>query len=374
MLGAMTLLRTFLLAVAFLTSLASAAPLKARVGIVFDLTGTWQDALDVVHGIEIAAQELKGEGVEIKLEKYDSKSDALGTKRAMEEALKSPPDFLIAEVQSSKAEVAAAMAESAKRFLISPEATSPLVTQGRKYVFRACFDDEVQGRKLADFAIRHLKAKTGVVFFDAGQLASVTMAESFHKAFTRLGGKLLIEEKILGEAASFRTQLAKVAELKPDVMFLPIYEKTAKRFVSDIVAVKLRGTTLLGGDSWGPAPFHGMAFDTKAVPVYWVSHTPGKLKGKSAARFEAAAKKYHRDSLMDIVLGYDTMRLVGEILKKTGEKPSQETILATLHAMKPFAGLSGPISFPGDRQTPDKDLFLFTLTGDGGGAPVEYTP
>jgi len=120
---------------------AFARPLRQfRVGLVFDLSGHRDAAKNVVKGIEYAASMLKSEGIELKLEKHNSQEDALGTRKAMLDVLNDPPDIVLAEVDSSKAVIAAEMAERAQRVMITPFATSPAVTLGRKYVFRTCCD------------------------------------------------------------------------------------------------------------------------------------------------------------------------------------------------------------------------------------------
>ena len=53
--------------------------------------------------------------------------------------------------------------------MISPWATNPLVTQGKKYAFRVCFIDPFQGQVGANFAQKNLRAKTAAIMVDVAQ-------------------------------------------------------------------------------------------------------------------------------------------------------------------------------------------------------------
>ena len=50
--------------------------------------------------------------------------------------------------------------------MISPWSTNPKTTEGKKFVFRACFIDDFQGQVMAKFARENLKAQTAAVLYD----------------------------------------------------------------------------------------------------------------------------------------------------------------------------------------------------------------
>ena len=58
-----------------------------------------------------------------------------------------------------------------------PAASNPLVTAGRRYVFRSCFSDDFQGRVMARFAREDLGARTAAVVVRES-VAELTRARS----------------------------------------------------------------------------------------------------------------------------------------------------------------------------------------------------
>jgi branched-chain amino acid transport system substrate-binding protein len=79
--------------------------------------------------------------------------------------------------------------------MISPTSTNVEVTKKGEYIFRACFIDAYQGRAVADFARRDLKAKTAAILIDARSDYSVGLAGAFRKSFEAQGGKIASELK-----------------------------------------------------------------------------------------------------------------------------------------------------------------------------------
>ena len=248
--------------------------MSASVALVFDLSGAREAATDVIKGVEIATQELATQVLDLKLIKYDSRGTAVDVRKAMEKALHGQHDFIIAEVDSSKAYIAGEVAENAKRVMLTPYATSPRVTEGRKYVFRACFDDNFQGLKLAQFAFSNLNSKTAAIVSDAGELYSQALANRFMESFEKSGGKILFNEKILSDSGRIEEVFESALKLQPNVVFLPVYETFAARVVGAAIKKQDQGINFLGGDGWGSSnPFRDLVFSKgKETNAYWVTH------------------------------------------------------------------------------------------------------
>ena len=106
---------------------------------------------------------------------------------------------------------------------VSPTATNPLVTQGKKYAFRACFIDPFQGEVAARFARNELKAQTAAVIIDQAQDYCVGLANYFEKEFVKLGGKIVSNTYIQTGDQDFSAQLSAVQATKPDIIYAPNY-------------------------------------------------------------------------------------------------------------------------------------------------------
>ena len=95
---------------------------------------------------------------------------------------------LIGENASSRSLAAAPIAQSYRVPMVSPSSTNVEVTKKGDYIFRVCFIDSYQGKVLATFARRNLKAKTAAILIDSRSDYSVGLAEAFRQSFTALGG------------------------------------------------------------------------------------------------------------------------------------------------------------------------------------------
>lgn len=356
---------------------ASPEKRKFHVALVFDFSGKREPALDVVKGIEVAAAELNSSGkIEIILSRYNSGSDAIGTKEATLKASQSDADLIIAEIDSSKAAVAAEILESKQRVMITPYATSPVITKDRKYIFRTCFDDNFQGKQLAKFASKNLKAKTASIFFDGGSLYSQTLAESFLESFKASGGQVIRSEKISSASPSFKEQLSLASNDKADLVFIPIYEQAAARFISEGSSIPKARFTFLGGDGWGATqPFKDIVFrDFNHISGYWVSHYSGDFSKSNIKDVTLKFEKMFSTSLnASSAIGYDTLIIASKAFMASPNSKSQSVLAENLRKLPPYKGLSGDIQFEG-KQSPRKSLFIRKIDRNKMGYVTELRP
>jgi branched-chain amino acid transport system substrate-binding protein len=114
--------------------------------------GGWQ-------GVQ-AARELKPTilGKKVELVLVDDKSDKIEAANAVTRLVeKEKVVAIIGSMISGNTMAGGPIAEKAGIPVISPTATNPLVTQGKKYIFRVCFIDPFQGEMAAKYAYETLK-------------------------------------------------------------------------------------------------------------------------------------------------------------------------------------------------------------------------
>jgi len=75
----------------------------------------------------------------------------------------------------------------------------------------------------AKFAMDKLGAKTAFIMLDQANDYVKGLAEFFEKAYTEAGGTIVGKETYTSTDTDFSAILAKVAEAKPDVVYLPDY-------------------------------------------------------------------------------------------------------------------------------------------------------
>lgn len=176
-------------------------------------------------GIQIAKEmepEVLGKKIEVVL--VDTKSDKIEAANAVTLLVeKEKVAGILGEAISGNSMAGNPISEAAKIPSVSPTATNPLVTQGKKYAFRACFIDPFQGQVAARFARNELKAQTAALIIDNAQDYCVGLANFFEKEFEKLGGKIVSKTFIQTGDQDFSAQLSAVQANKPDIIYAPNY-------------------------------------------------------------------------------------------------------------------------------------------------------
>ncbi|MGD8315612.1 MAG: ABC transporter substrate-binding protein, partial [Syntrophobacterales bacterium] len=204
---------------------AAAEPIK--IGVFLPMTGN-VSAFGQMEWLGIkTAHQMMGKilGRNVKLILEDSKSEQTEAARAVERLIKQHHVVgIIGGAISGTALAGGSIAEKNGIPLISPSATNIMVTQDKKYVFRACFDDGFQSRVAARQARIGMDASTAAVVVDIAQADySVGLGNLFLKAFGEMGGKVLVTAYIQTGDRDFRSQLSEVREAKPNIIYLPNY-------------------------------------------------------------------------------------------------------------------------------------------------------
>ena len=146
---------------------------------------------DAKAGIEIAMEmkpEVLGKKVEFVI--ADTKSDKIEAANAMSRLIEKDKVFaVIGEMISGDTMAGAPIAEKAMIPVVSPTATNPLVTQDKKYIFRVCFIDPVQGDIAAKYAFNTLKARKAALIVDKSQDYCVGSGKILQRCFHQIRRK-----------------------------------------------------------------------------------------------------------------------------------------------------------------------------------------
>jgi branched-chain amino acid transport system substrate-binding protein len=197
-----------------------------KIGVYLPMTGGVASFGQMEWAGMQTAQAMKPRvlGKKVELFLVDTKSDKIEAANAASRLIENNKvAAILGEAISGNTLAGGPLAEKARIPMVSPTATNPLVTQGKKYVFRVCFLDTFQGEAAAKFAYRHFKARRAAVLTDKSQDYCVGLAEFFKKAFTRLGGKIVAETFCQSGDQDFSAQLSTITAAKPDVLFIPNY-------------------------------------------------------------------------------------------------------------------------------------------------------
>jgi branched-chain amino acid transport system substrate-binding protein len=213
-----------LMAILYQSSMAAE---PAKIAAIFAKTGVAEkDNAPNFQGVRLAVEEINSQGGllgrQLEVIELDNNSSVIGSKQAALKAVELDVVAVIGAAWSSHSLAMAPVLQQAQIPMISSISTNPNVTLIGNYIFRVCFTDPFQGKVMAQFAYRDLKARTAIILTNVNSDFSIGLAEFFEKSFIQSGGKVLWEGEYKEKAIDFSTVLEKVRLLQPNVVFVPV--------------------------------------------------------------------------------------------------------------------------------------------------------
>src|ERR1043165_7885005 len=167
-----------------------------HIGAFLSLTGaTAAYGISASNAINLAVEETNSsggiDGKQIQMDIEDDQSNTQGVPDIVNHLIKEHKvHALIAEPVSTRAMIAAPIAQQNQIVIISSASVKPELTQHGDYIFRACFISSTEGEAIARFAHDHLKAKSAAIVLDDKNDYAVVLAGFFADSFKKLGGQI----------------------------------------------------------------------------------------------------------------------------------------------------------------------------------------
>ena len=355
---AMSKLCAFLLFFALLVSACSQpgqqqTPGAIKVGAFLSLTGaTSAYGISAANAIKLATEEINRTGgidarpVELEIE--DDASNTQAVPGIVEHLIKEHKvNALIAEPVSTRAMMAAPIAQQNQTVMISSASVKPELTMQGDYIFRACFISSTEGEAIAKFASERLKAKKVAIILDDKNDYAVVLAGFFADAFKKLGGEVVSQQKYEANATELNSQMEAVKTAAPDLVFAPGFYTTAALVAREVKRSGIKGT-LIGSDGWdspklmdgGSEPFEG---------VYFANHFWAGSDEPTVKKFVADYRgKYGVDPDAGAATAYDAARMLFDAFKRAKSTDSA-ALRNALAQTKNFPGVTGKITLDENR-------------------------
>jgi len=233
-------------------------------------------------------------------------------------------------IGSSYSGVTMALARAAEKDgipVISPTASDPEVTRGRRNVFRAIFIDDYQSEVMAHFAYNSLNARTAVVLSNRNFGNFRRAAEIFAKSFNGLGGLVGAVEPYSGER-DFAAIMQKYAASPPDLFYCPENCVPAAYLINAAYEAGIHNTYILGTDAWDGLLVY--VFRPEAMDnVYYSAPFSFDDEDEIVAQF---VRNYFRSfsqmPLTGSATAYTSIYILAEAIKKAGNTESDDIISA----------------------------------------------
>lgn len=266
---------------------------------------------------------------------------------------------MVGPYYSREATPVGAVAEAAQVVMLTPTASSPEVTRGRGYVFRACLVDTDQAQAMASCAVKDMRLATAAVLYEAGDAYSRGLAGYFRDFFTSLGGRVVLFEGHPPDARDFTGAMGRVRASGASLLYLPNYSHYLKLQVVQARAAGFSGV-FMGADSWdGDRSLHTIPEAEGAV--FTADFFPGGLGEKARSELDSYAAVLGEPLDKDSVLTLDSLAL---ILAAAGKAQSlaPRDLREGLLALRGFEGLTGRISFRANGDT-DRSVHVLKVAG-----------
>ena len=326
---------------------------RITIGTFLSLTGsTSAYGISALNAFKLAREEvnrsggINGQSVELEVEDDHSNTDEvpdLVSHLITGHGVKA----LLAEPISTRAMLAAPIAQRHQIVMISSASVKPELTQQGDYIFRACFISSTEGDEIARFANEKLKATTAAIILDDKNDYAVVLAGFFAESFKKRGGQIVSHQKYEANATDLGTQMQEIKTAAPHVVFAPGFYTTAPLVAREVKRAGIEGT-LIGSDGWdspdlmkqGSEVFEGVYFANH----FWIGSDDPLVK-KFVADYRAA---YGMDPDAGAATAYDAARMLFDAFKRAKSTESAE-VRNALAATKDFPGVTGRITLDANR-------------------------
>ena len=254
---------------------------------------------------------------------------------------------LLSETVSTRAMVAAPIAQEHKLVMISPAAIKPELTMQGDYIFRACFTSPAEGEAIARFATNTLKGKRAAIILDKKNDYAVVLAGFFSEYLRKFGGEVVNQQSYEASDKDIAAQIKAIKAANPDIIFAPGFYSTAGLVAREVKRQGIKAQ-LIGSDGWdSPSLLEGAgdAFDG----VYFANHFWVGRNDPLVRKFvKDYTAKFNVAPDAGAATAYDAARLLFGAIKRANSTDSlaiRDALAKTVN----FPGITGRITIDANR-------------------------
>ena len=365
-----------------LQSLQEAAPATdaTKIGVLLPLSGDGgyfgQQAL---YGIELALDMLKKRHptLQVSLVVHDSQGDSLVASEALHTLARDAQVIgVIGPLFSQVAMDLAAVADQLGVPCISPYAPEGDFPATSAYAFRNSLTDSMQGRFLAEYAVRGLHLQRFAILY-ADDTYGVSLRDAFVAPLRELGGKVVAMAAYAPDATEFSQPIKAVGgvddetlqdlragatvpttETEPSGVHYPIYDAIfipgdydrVAQLAPALAFYNIHGVQLLGTDGWNAEEILTLGDHSLEGAIFVDGFFAGSPASVVQEFVEAFRQRYAKQGLKapDLLAAqaYDTLRIVVQAIQ--GGAKTRPALRDALRNVRDFPGVSGTTSFHTD--------------------------
>jgi branched-chain amino acid transport system substrate-binding protein len=350
----------------WIESIAAKELLPVKIGALYNLTGS-QAELDILssQGAILAVDQMNREGglmarpVRLVMVDGESKPEIIRDKTV--ELINENPGVsaLIGLSDTDMVMASAPVAAKNRRLFLTSGATSPrLPSKVPKYLFLACFGDNVQAAAGAEWAYHHLSARTAAVLFNSSESYTRLLQHYFQARFKGLGGRV---ESVESYTPDTMRQSVQRLSKTVDLIFFSAMPEEAPRGAALMRRMGF-SAPILGGDGFDSEDLWQKYRELKNV--FFTTHVylgPDNPDPQVKAFRKAYIHAYPGSTPTAFAaLGYDAARLILAAVAEAGSS-DPDNVRQALSRTRQFRGVTGTISYSADSRIPTKSVSILQI-------------
>lgn len=246
--------------------------------------------------------------------------------------------------------------------VISPSASSPLLSGAGPYTFRTCPTDLAHGTRLAQWAVDRLHAQRAAILFLNDEYGRGVRGV-FAQQFTGRGGRIVADDPYLDELPSFEPYLERIRRRGgTDVLLIAGTRPGTERILQALHAVGLR-PAVLAGDGIAGIEATGPLAEGTFVSAAYLPDQPGQANAEFVRAYRAAYNGQEPDHRG--AGAYDIVQLLARAIREVGpDRAKLRDYLAGVgSATEAYDGVTGRIAFDAHGDVPGRDVVIGVVRG-----------
>ncbi|HEX9276345.1 MAG TPA: ABC transporter substrate-binding protein [Casimicrobiaceae bacterium] len=344
-----------------------------KIGLVLPMSGPFAAyGKQIEHGVKLYLAQ-NGDTFAGRKVELVTKDDSPGTsgdvskRLAQELVVKDKVDILAGFGLTPSALAVAPVSAEAKKPMVIMNAATSIITTKSPYIVRTSHTLPQYTAPIAAWAAKNgvKKVYTLVADFGPGHDAEA----QFKKSFTAAGGTIVGDVRVPVKNPDFAPYLQKIKDTKPDAVFLflpPGAETIAfmKGFVDRGLAQA--GIRIIATGDLTDEDILDALGDAALGAITSFHYAESHKSAENKAFTEAYGKAYPKDRPNFMaVAGYDGMRLIAEVLKKTGGSTDGEKFVAAAKGMS-WVSPRGKITIDTDTRDIVQTVYIRKVEKVGG--------
>jgi len=215
-----------------------------------------------------------------------------------------------------------------KKVVMTYCSSAPNLSNSGEFFFRVYPSDNFQAKFAAEFAYNNLGKRKAAILYTLSDWGT-GLKQVFEKEFKSLGGQIVKVESMQQKDKDMRTQLTKIKEANPDLLYMPAYTEETKNSIRQVHELGI-DIQVLGGDAWDdPSIWEDAGLAGEGV-MYTIPYSPMSDHYKQVMK-----EKTGSDDILICAPGaYDVPNITAQAMKAVGTDPVK--IKDYLHSMPAY--------------------------------------